>query len=556
MAVDIADWQQHRLTVEDASTGVDYSLRSRFRMPLLVLLGVAGLVLMAACTNVTSLLLARAVRYQRDTVLRIAMGATPKRLIGEICAQHAAVVMAAVVAAVVGAIWFDRVLLAVFGASNGTFKLEIRPDLKLLAYASAIAVAAVAAFVLVPIWYAFRADASLLISTRSLSSRTSRLRHLICGAQIALVIPLIAICWVVGLRFIALVQPPSGSSRVVVAQLVPAAGRYGRDFPGDAYYRRLLEGAQSVPSVGIVALSQMRPFQRPLREPIDGSGTARLTAVNAVTNEYFSIMGITPLAGQLFEHEATTGAPPVAVLSTSAARAWFGSADAAIGRHIRIGHVRAPHLVVGVVRDAVVSSPDSDDRTAVYTHFWQLQPGQQQWPTLLARAQTTTPSMFEQLRVAVQSAGREYPTRMLTLADQWRASIARDELLAIVSLGFAAIGIILAVVGVYGLLSWVVGSRKQEIAVRMALGASSRQAANLIGWHAAGIIGAGAAFGVPLAWASTTAVPRVLGLTPVGSAWEPIGLSIAVTVLAGILAVVRPALRAWRTDPIESLKAM
>lgn len=212
-------------------------------------------------------------------------------------------------------------------------------------------------------------------------------------------------------------------------------------------------------------------------------------------------------------------------------------------------------LVVGVVRDAIVSSPDNDDRTLVYTSFWQLEPDQQAWPTLLARARTTPVGTYEPIQAAVQCGGREYASRMGT-AEQWRAFIAREELLAIVSSGFAATGVLLAVVGLYGLISWVVGARTQEIAVRMAFGASPAQIVGLVASHAARLIAAGAVCGVLLAWAATTVLPAILGLPPVGRTWEPIALSIAVTAIAGALAVARLALRACRTDPIESLKAM
>jgi predicted permease len=548
------------LSVASATTGVDGSLRRRFRSPLLLLLGISGVVLLVTCLNSANLLLARAAARRREAAVRAALGASRGRLIRESAIESLLLLLAGAGAALILAMAISRSLIALFGQSAPDIGLEVAVDVRVLEFMVSVLVLAFVVFALVP---ALRASQVQVTSLGSMSARNwsdhRGLRRAAVGTQVALTVMLLS----AGALFIGsfrdLINRPLGLSvdRVVSAQLTALPGGYDRQFASSTYYRSLVDRLEAEPAIERVALTRDAIFSNlsgSVPVAVDGTDVEIRATQSFASDRFFDTLGLPIIAGTAFGHGDSAGSPRTAVISQSAARALFGDAPA-VGRIIRVG--AAPinqHIeIVGIAADASVGSLQSRDTRIVYLNFWQFGAPIQTYPMLLVKSRAASTLSTEYLDRLVRVGGREYVSLARTLDTQRDAALVNERLLAVLSSLFAVLGLALAAVGLHGLLAFLVTERTAEIGVRIALGARRLQICGLVLRSALTIVGIGAALGVLLALAGGRVLAAAI---PAGrvAAWSSIATAVAVMLGAAVVAALIPTRRAASLDPATALR--
>jgi putative ABC transport system permease protein len=297
--------------------------------------------------------------------------------------------------------------------------------------------------------------------------------------------------------------------RVIGAQLVAVPRGYQQGFSGDTYYRELLARIEAIPGVDSTALCQPLPVTSgsyPVRLGIAGTDRDVEAERALVSDAFFSTLQIPVVKRTGFERSDRRQDVLTAILSESAAEALFGRA-ATIGRTVRVGSTASleQRQVIGVVPDVLLRGTRQVNARTVYLNYWQADPMSQFYPSLVVRTKRDPRTIVQDLDRVVRNGGHEYPFAIWTLIDVRDQSLAPERLIAILSAAFAAIGLALAAVGIYGLLSYSSVRRTPEIGLRMALGADRRQIARLVLSHAATLVTIGVLLGAP---ASMSRPPR------------------------------------------------
>ena len=514
--------------------------------------------LLIACVNVANLLLARGVDRRREIAVRLALGASRWHIVQGAAAEGLLLVTAGAAAGVLMAYWTDALLVSMFSLRNATFVLDVTPDGRALAFTAASAAAAFAVFGVWPAWKMTGVDPAFVgAGSPRIAGDRHRARTAVVVAQVAMTLVLVAL----GLLFVdtlaSLRSAPLGFSvdRVLDVQLSPVAVGYTSNFAPGPYYRDLLEGVRGVAGVEAAALSQFQPLGAAPRPQEVAPSRSDIPGVQAdalnVSDAFFETMGIPLTEGATFRREGGSERGGTAILSASLSRALFGR-ETAIGRTIRVGSQSTTQAltVVGIARDAVLMTPQSRNTLIVYQNFWEAPAG---WSNLLIRTRSDPQTVAGSVRRNLEGRGREYASRVRTLSEQREASLAQEQMLAVLSAAFAALGLTLAAVGLYGLLNFSVATRSHEIGIRSALGATRGQIVWLVLRQALVLVTCGAAAGLPAAWAARTLATRALaGITASGAP----SMVIAVMVLAAVAAIATwlPARRASAVDPIQSLR--
>jgi ABC-type lipoprotein release transport system permease subunit len=272
-----------------------------------------------------------------------------------------------------------------------------------------------------------------------------------------------------------------------------------------------------------------------------------------ITPTFFETMHVPVVAGVAFGAEARPTDPLTIVVSDTLARREFGSAAAAIGRPLRVGMRSEPRLarIIGVVGDAVLTSPQRRNTALVYVNFFQMPDTLQEWPYLVVRVRREAATTNNDIRQAVERSGREWVPRMRTLRAQRDVALAQEQLLAALSSAYGVLGLLLAAVGLYGLFSFLVTQRVREIGVRLALGAGRGQVVGLFMREAVTLVGLGVTIGVPAAWAATRATAAILSGKDAGAS---IAVAVTLLVAVSLLAVWVPARRAASLEPMFALR--
>jgi predicted permease len=439
--------------------------------------------------------------------------------------------------------------------------VDVAPDIRVLAFTLGVSALAFLVFGAIPAWTGTTDDGSALnaASTR-IVGRESRLRKSALVSQVALTIVLVATGSLTVGALMGLKNTPLsfGIDRVVGAQLVALPRGYQGGFSGATYYRDLLTRVQAIPGVERSALSQPMPVTAgsyPVRVGIS-EAEGDIDAERAlVSDSFFATVQIPIVAGVTFGQADTPRDARTAIVSESTARALFGTA-APIGRTIRVGTGPSNQRlrIVGIARDVLLRGPHQEHARTVYLNYWQADTMEQGYPSLVVRTTVEPSSIAEAIDRTVRAGGHEYTVGIRTLIDVRDQSLAQERLMAILAATFAALGLTLAAVGIYGLLSYSIVRRNAEIAIRMALGANHAQIARLILGNATRLVVIGALCGAPAAWAVNRAVAALVyrrqsfGLLPVS-------LAIGLLLLAGVAAAWFPTRRATRVDPLSALRS-
>ena len=554
-------WRQAQIDLQPARAGFA-ALRDALSRPLLALMVVTSLLLVIACTNVASMLLARAMARRREMAVRVALGAGRLRLVQLLLAES---LLLSVSGGALG------VLLAFAGARGlarawpidprmQAVEIPVHLDVRVLVFSAALVITTTVLFGLAPGWRGFRHYASSALrhggATGDAPSRRLASKGLVV-AQIALAVVLLSAAALFTGEVLALRSRDLGFDphSVLLVRLDPSrSGHSPAELP--PLYEMLLARMQSIPGVTAATLSAVAPIDpgQALRfvtvpgfqEP---PGDRRYVSLNWVAPAYFDVVRTPIVAGRDFTPADGHG-PRVAIVNQAFARYYF-AAGTAIGRHFTFEGQRDSFEIVGVAADAKYSSlHEPPPRTAYLNVF---QDGGGRFSQFALRTSGAPTAVAGEVRRAVSEVLKTVPiSRMTTLSDQVDASLKTEWLMARLSSTFGTAGAFLAALGIYGLMTFTMARRSREIALRMALGATRRDAVLLVMKSGAALAAAGVLIGVPLAIYGTRVAASLIHLSTGRAA--ALALSAGVMVVVAIVAAYVPARRAARVEPMQVLR--
>jgi putative ABC transport system permease protein len=536
------------------------------RPALMMLMGSVGLVLLIACTNVANLLLVRASSREREMGIRTALGAGRGRLIRQMLTES---VLLSLVGAAVGVALasFGVSALAAMAAQSFPRLADTSIDLVALSFTVIVALSTGILFGLFPAFQSARGETQDVLKEGSQASTAGRgrlrLRRALVAAEVALSLLLLVGAGLLIKSFMRLqsINPGFDPSGVLTMRIVVPAARYSQPDQVRNFYREVLRRAAALPGVMTVGASNGLP--------LTGSGGSGTTTIDnpaflddrgtpeadqrIVTPGYFEAMRMTMLSGRMFDERDTDTSQPVAIIDESMARTFWPNEDA-IGKRLKRGGPQStqPWLtIVGVVRHVRYRTLEEPSRVQLYMPHAQV-------PTTgmsLAIKTTLEPqTLSNTIQREVIAVDPEQPVWAIRTMDELMAtSVMRRQLVMTLLTLFAGIALMLAAVGIYGVVSYWVTQRSHEIGIRVAIGASRLQVLKMVLGQSMSVVLIGVAIGVIGAAALTRVMATLLyEVSPTDAA--TFGGYSAALILVGLLASYLPARRATRIDPVTMLR--
>jgi predicted permease len=550
-----------RVELNSMATGFS-RLRYQFSEPLKILMGVVGLVLLIACANIANLLLARSTARARELAVRQALGAGRSRLIRQLLTESLALALAGGALGVAFASGASHLLLRMVSDGRDALQVGVGVDTRLLLFTLGVALATALLFGTIP---AFRATKLSLTNSlkegrgQSDGPAKGRLATALVVSQVALSLVLLVGAGLFVRSLMNLTNVDTGFNRENVIRLsvdASSAG-YKEDTRLVDLYRRVEERVNAVPGVRASSFSIFTFNEGTWNNSVwvQGylSGHRDIDVHhNAVGNGYFEAMGIPLLAGRTFGPQDTATSPKVGIICETLARTLFPSGSPIGQRYGRGGPGHAGDTeVIGVVKDVRVHSLDENQQLGDYLPYTQ---NVRYLKDFEVRYAGDSAVMISSVRQAIHEVDRTLPiSDVTTLDEQVARSVTNQRLLAQLSAFFGLLAIFLSCVGIYGVMSYVVTRRTNEIGIHMALGADRGKVVRMVIGGAMTQIGVGLLIGVPVALAGGRALAHQLfGV----KSYDPAVLSAAVgmLVVSALAAGLVPAIRAASIDPMDALR--
>ena len=457
-----------------------------------------------------------------------------------------------------GARWAVRFLAQFVWTGNIEKTRDVPLDGNVIVFTVAVAVISGAISGLIPAWRALRTDpwVSMRQGRISLSGGAGRAERMLVVLQVtvSLVLMVAATLFTGTLRHLRSVSAGLDASDVLGMQLMNRPDGY-RGMDPVSYYSGLYERLARTPGVRSVSAASLPPVLPPMlpdRAIVAGGATAN-AQVFLVAPRFFETMQIPLIAGRDFTFHDAAHTPAVAIVSESLAHSLFPSGEA-VGQHATMaGDEAGEFIIAGVAGDSATGSLQKRNKRQVFRSVFQVSDAARQPYVLVRSAGRPTGALSEQLRQEVEALGREYPIRTETMERAIARALVQERLMASLAGGFGVLALLLAAVGIYGLMSHSVTRRTHDIGTRMALGATQRTIVTMIIRESSMLLGAGFALSVPAVYAGSRMVSTMLyGVRPL----DPAALGTAALVLVGsaLLAVYLPARRAARLDPMVALR--
>jgi predicted permease len=557
--------------VERAAAGYS-DMRERYSTALTVLMGMAGLILLIACSNVASLLVARALARQREMAVRLSIGASRATLVGQLMVESLLLSFTGAALGLILSVGATRALLGMLPATDAMLLLHAEPDLRVLLFSVSVSVATGLFFGLLPALQATKLDlcTALKASSGATGSRRSvRLRKTLVVAQVAVSFLLLVGAGLFTKSLVNLKNVDTGMldiGHLVTFQLDPAKSGYSvpqiRKF-----YSELQAELQATPGVTGAAYTWVPLLQgwtpswhTQVEGHVAKDGEDREVSNNIVSPGYWRAMGVPLVEGREFDERdafapAEIGkAPTVALVSRSFARRFFGT-QSAIGRRFGVGE-HAGELgvrIVGVVEDSLHAGPRTGVQPEISFSF--LQANFPVAATFYLRTGAEATALFRTVRRIVAKLDPAMPVyEMKTLQRQLDDTLSAERLIAALAVVFAALATGMAALGLYGVMAFSVAQRTREIGLRTALGASPGSVLWLVMREVLTLLVVGVLVGVPTAFLLSRYIASQLFGVTATNVWTTgcAGVTLALVALAaGLL----PALRASTISPLVALRS-
>jgi len=535
------------------------------RPALMLLLGAVAFVLLIACGNVANLLLSRAAGRQKEIAVRRALGAPRARIFRQLLTES---VLLAALGAIFGtllAFWGVRGLVASLPANVPRVD-EIRVDGVVLAFTGALAVFTGLLFGIAPAWKISSGGVQGALREEgrgTVGPAHHRLRNALVVTEIALALILLVGAGLLLRSFVRVLAADAGfrAEGVLTANLPLPMTRFPEEAQRAAFVRAVVERMKAIPgaeaaSAGIPLLGGWQSSFTLEGRPEPPAGQLPSADITRVTPDYFKAMGVRVREGRVFTDHDTADAPPVAMVDETFVRAHFPQGDA-LGKRFRFGRSSPEDKdvkwmeIVGVVSHVKNYGVDQESRVEIYLPYFQSPVTN---ATLLVRSSTDPAALAASVRQAVKAVDPEVPVYSVrTLAEIVSDRTAQRRLAVMLITVFAAVALLLAAVGIYGVMSYAVAQRTQEIGIRMALGAERRDILRMVLRHGSLMAAAGIGLGLAVALGLARLITSLLFQV---SATDPPTFSLVPVVLIAValLACYIPARRATRVDPLVALR--
>lgn len=560
-AKEFLEW---KMAAEPAGTGIS-SLRRSYEEPLWILLAIAGTVLLIACANLANLMFARANAREREIAIRLALGASRVRLMQQLLTESLLLSAIGAVAGILLAQALTRVLVSFLSTQFGSIALNLGLDWRVLGFTGAVAVMTCVVFGLMP---AIKSTATppivaMKAGSRGVTSGPERfsIRRVLVVVQVAMSMVLLVGAFLFVRSFQNLVNVDAGFQQTGVlsagfdfTQLeIPVTER-------NSFKQQLVERLQAVPGVEYVAAVDIVPisgngWNEDVHFDNSGQDVHEVVNFNRVSPGFFRAMGTALIKGRDFGPENTLNSPAVAVVNESFVRKVLKGGEP-LGKVFRVdegaGVPESVYQIIAVVKDAKYFNLKEDFSPIAY-----LPRSQDKKPDTNASVVIRSGLAHDALTASVERAVAEINPaigiQFSVLKTQIRDTLQRERLMASLSGFFGFLAALLATIGLYGVVSYMVVRRRNEIGIRMALGADRGNVLALVMREAATLLAIGLVIGTGLSLASTRAAASLLfGLKP----HDPVTMALAAVSLAAVAAAASylPAFRAARIHPTEALR--
>jgi predicted permease len=552
------NFQSHRLVLESARAGLS-DLRRQFSRPVLLLMTAVTLVLLIACTNVVNLLLARGVGRRREMALRLAIGASGGRLVRQMLTESTLLGLIGGAAGFFLSLVGAPLLVTLVSSGPTPVALHVDPDARILLFTVAVAVGASILAGLLPALRAARVDitSDFDASPRTLSTArgSTRWSQALIASQVALSLLLLigASLILASLRNIRTFDAGFERDHVLLLGLSPERAGYSGERLTQ-YFREVLDRTRALPGVRAAGVSMITPISgggvdlsfavedRPGESPV-------AVYVNRISEGFLGAMGTRIRRGRDFTPQDGRGAP-VAIVNEALVQRFFKNEDP-IGRRVRLGHQTGIEII-GIAANAKYMTLREKDQPTIYEYA--LGPAEQMGLQLTVGTSADPAALVAAVRREVQAvdAAVRLP-QPRTFSGHIDQSLVTERLLARLLGAFAVLALLLAAVGLYGVLGYSVERRTGEIGLRLALGASRRTVVSVVLRESAVLVAIGATVGVPASLLLSRVLESLLfDVTPS----DPLILAGCVVCLFAVamLAAAVPAFRASRVDPLDALR--
>jgi predicted permease len=557
---------QYTLGVSPARSGIS-DLREQYEDPLWLLQALAGLVLLMASANLANLLLARASAREKEMAMRMAVGASRSRLMRQLLAESLTLAMLGAAFGALLARNVSLVLVASLSTQHDPLFVDMGMDWRVLGFTTALAVLTCILFGLAPALRATNVAPSAVLKESGRGSTQGRslfgLRRVLVSSQIALSLTLLvgALLFARSLNNLAALDPGFRRDGILVADIdftmrdLPKEGRLG-------FSDELLRRVRALPGVDTAALAAIVPLSGNgighdvlIGDTGEPEGEAPVAAFNHVSPGFFETLQTTLLAGRDFDDHDRAGAPNVAVVSETFVKKFASGNNHPLGMTFRVrrmNRISAPYQIIGVVKDTKYIELREELWPIVYTAIAQDDdPGTD--AQILIRSRASLASILSAIKSMVSSSDPDTDISFSNFHQMIDDGLLRDHLMARLSGFFGVLAAVLAAIGLYGVISYTVERRRNEIGIRMALGANQHKIIRLVLRETGLLLLIGLAAGVALALATArTAASMLFALKPT----DTLTYLLAALSLSAVAAVASflPARRAARLDPMVALR--
>jgi len=548
-------------------------LRRTYAEPLMIVMAIVGVVLLIGCANVANLLLARASARQNEMAVRLAIGASRGRLVRQLLTEGVVLVSLGAGAGLLFARWGASFLVAVLSGPAERVVLEPHFDPRVLGFTAAVSVATALLFSLAPALRATRVDAAKPGAAGGTTTH-NHLGRVLVVAQVTLSVLLLCGAALFLRTLHNLNKVPSGFDRDGVLTMKVEATVPGRtvtpktptEFRADharlgAIWSGFIERVREVPGVSSGAVATMNPLSGwyrgvkiAIQGPLQGTEKDRGISINQVTDGYFETTGIRLQAGRLFTPRDRSGSLRVAILNETAARAFFGD-DSPLGRKVNFPgqRVQDEFEIVGVVADTRYRDLRTPDGRMAYVPLEQAID-----PITTVAVAVRAPGDVTRLAPSIRAIVTEtvpggFVTGITTMEQNVEMSLVRERMLALLATFFAALALVLACIGLYGVMAYRVARRTREIGIRIAVGARPQSVQWMMVRETLLLVTIGAALGTLASLAANRYIAgQLFGVTP----RDPMAIAVALSVLVivTVAAGYVPARQASRIDPVRALR--